>query len=286
MTQKSFAVRLVTRFRGNRLLSFLMNACGRQINNHRWVFILGCYNSGTTLLDQILSSHSQFSGLTDEGVMLTDKLPRPEDFGWRRMWSKCENQMIISPSLADDMAKTVKRHWSLFYNLSRPFLVEKSISNVPRVMFFEEYFQPAYFIHIVRNGYAVSEGIRRKADVMMSNPSILRKEYPIEWCAAQWNRSLDLVNQHRPLLQNFLEITYEELTGDPDLTMKKVCNFVGADQFVKSLTSTSFEVHQLNEQIINMNSRSIKSLNKDQISAINKTAGANLKRYGYYMDRP
>src|SRR5688572_13607291 len=93
--KKPFLVRIVTRFRGNPLLSAILNLKGRNLDSKKWVFILGCYNSGTTLLDQILSLHPEISGLKDEGVMLTDCLKRPEDFGWRRMWWKCEDQMAI-----------------------------------------------------------------------------------------------------------------------------------------------------------------------------------------------
>src|SRR5690242_5444088 len=101
MAEKSLAIRLATRGRGNKLLSSLLSVTGSPLRDHKWVFILGCYNSGTTLLDQILSGHPQFSGLNEEGVMLTDQLPRPEDFQWRRMWWKCEDKMMIPFTSAD-----------------------------------------------------------------------------------------------------------------------------------------------------------------------------------------
>jgi len=236
------------------------------------------------LLNQILSGHPQVSGLNEEGVMLTDKLTRPEDFEWRRMWWKCEDKMM--PLLSSEaVAEKVKRHWSHFYDEQKLFLIEKSISNTPRALFFEEHFQPAYFIHIVRNGYAVAEGIRHKAGIMPGNPHHSMKEYPIEWCASQWKRSLELVDQYNPKMSHFLQITYEALTEDPDRTAKKICDFIGVSSFRHSLKDTTFEVHSLQEEIVNMNARSIKNLNQEQISAINAVAGDFLKRYGYFTTR-
>ena len=116
--------------------------------------------------------------------MLTNRLPRPEDFGWKRMWLKCENEMLINEN-ANQTAAVVKRHWSHFYARKKHAFLEKSISNTPRAVFFNEYFKPAYFIHIVRNGYAVAEGIKRKASVMHGNTFFQAGEYPIELCAAQ-----------------------------------------------------------------------------------------------------
>src|SRR5687768_6680743 len=147
---KTYKQRFFSRFRQNRFLYHLLDLTGNELKEKKWVFILGCYNSGTTLLDEILSQHPQVGGLHDEGVMLTNQLARPEDFGWRRMWCKCEDKMEMPDSEAS--AKMIKRHWSHFYNAAEPYLVEKSISNTPRASFFEKYFKPAYFIHIVRNG--------------------------------------------------------------------------------------------------------------------------------------
>ena len=165
MSKKSLKQRLFSRYRNHHLLSNLLYYTGKDPAPAKWIFILGCYNSGTTLLDQILAQHLQVSGLNDEGVMLTNKLPRPEDFGWRRMWVKCENEMGISGDKSRISAE-IKRHWSHFYDGRKDAFLEKSISNTPRAVFFNDYFKPAYFIHIVRNGYAVVEGIKRKAKVM------------------------------------------------------------------------------------------------------------------------
>lgn len=277
-------VRAATRFRGNRLMSWLLTQLGNPLSDKKWIFILGCYNSGTTLLDQVLSRHHAVSGLMDEGVVLTDKLPRPEDFGWRRMWCMCEDQLKVAGNL-HTIADRVKRHWSNFYDVRKSWLVEKSISNTVRSRFFAEHFQPAFFIHIVRNGYAVTEGIRRKAAIMPGNPLHGQGQYPWELCARQWRRSLEVVDENKAHMTNFLEISYEQLTENPGETVKAICSFLGIG-FEPAMIDASFAVHEKDEAITNMNARSLARLSPGDIAAINSVAGDCLKRYGYYIDAP
>lgn len=280
--KKSMFVRLATRFRGNPILSLLLRTTGTQLKDKKWIFILGCYNSGTTLLDQILAMHPKIAGMSDEGVMLTDQLPRPEDFGWRRMWWKCEDKLGIKNETS--ATTTIKRHWSNFFRDDREFLLEKSISNTPRAVFFANNFQPAYFIHIVRNGYAVAEGMRRKARIMEGNPYHQNGSYPIEVCAGQWARSIQSVKEQKARLENYIEITYEDLVAKPDEILGGICNFLGIQPYVHSLKDASFGVHEKNEKIRDMNSASLAKLTAEEVKKINDVAAAELQEYKYYFE--
>ena len=77
MTNLEFLHKVTARLRHNKIWSEILSRTGKRLKNKNWIFITGCYNSGTTLLNQILSTHSRISGLPDEGVMLTDQLVRP-----------------------------------------------------------------------------------------------------------------------------------------------------------------------------------------------------------------
>ncbi|AHM58415.1 sulfotransferase family protein [Flammeovirgaceae bacterium 311] len=262
----------------------LLDRSGRNIYNKKWVFIIGCYNSGTTLLEQVLSTHPAMSSLNDEGVVLTDELLRPEDFAWRRMWQTCEEEIKIDRSEAAEKAVRIKRHWSHFYNLRKPVLLEKSIANTTRIDFFNRYFEDAHFIHLVRNGYAVAEGIHRKAVVMEGNPSFREgAQYPIEYCARQWARSLELVAQTRENVDRFYEITYERFTENPDEVLREITDFIGVEPFENTFKGNVFKVHNLESSIRNMNEKSLKKLTEPEIALINKEASSYLARYGYLM---
>lgn len=253
---------------------------GRELRPEKWVFIIGCYNSGTTLLDSILSKHPAIGALPYEGVALTDQLPIPEHFGWPRLWQKCAQDMDIP---ADDHAKAarrIKRQWSVSYPRRMPVLLEKSIANTCRMPFLDEHFQPAYFIHIVRNGYAVAEGIRRKTSpARWGNPDF-PKGYPIEFCARQWVATCEVVEKDKKQVKHFKEITYEDLCADPAAVVTSVLEFLSlsADQIENMIRPQ--RVHGETQPISNLNSHSIAALSDEDRATVRKVAAPWLDRFG------
>lgn len=281
MTKLEFLHKVTARMKYNPIWAEFLMRTGKKVENKNWIFIIGCYNSGTTLLDQILATHPQISGLPDEGVMLTDQLVRPEDFGWKRLWSECEYEMDSSVRNKNKSANRIKRHWSHFYDSNKKYYLEKSISNATRLNFFNEEFKPAWFIHIVRNGYAAAEGIHRKASIMDGNPYYHKGKYPYELCAKQWVRSLQIFNSNKKNFKNVIEIKYEELADNPSKVINGILEKMGLQPFSKDYFEKSFTIHEKNSKIKNMNSSSFKRLGSDDFQAINKVAKDYLIDYGY-----
>ena len=273
------------RLRRSRAVQRALVPFGRDLKPDRWIFIIGCYNSGTTLLNAILSIHGQISGLECEGVVLTDALPRPEEFGWTRMWCRCLDQMRLGPGAGmGGRANRVKCQWSFSYPRNAANLLEKSIANTARIPFLDAYFRPAYFIYLVRDGYAVAEGIQRKAKPARWDHPIYEDDYPIELCAEQWKKTDEVVTQDREEVEKFLRIRYEELTSDPKSTIKKITDFLGLGMIDESKLQGRWDVHGYGEPIQNMNPRSYARLTAKDKEAIEKVAGPLLRSYGY--DRP
>ena len=281
MRKKTVKHRLFTRFRRYPLMGYLSKITGYIPRPDKWVFIVGSYNSGTTLLHEILSLHPQISALPDEGVMLSDQLPRPEDFKWRRMWQSCEHEMLIPSDKEFRIARDTKMQWSHFTKKNAEIILEKSVANSARMLFLERNFQPAYFIHILRNGYAVAEGIWRKAEVMTGNPFIDSKQYPIRYCIEQWKRTLEVVHRDKDQLSNFKEIRYEELTVEPTKVIDQLCEFLTIERVEDNLLQRSFSIHEKKSQIMNMNQKSIDNLTAEQINVINSIAGELLTKFNY-----
>jgi hypothetical protein len=231
-------------------------------------------------LDQILASHPQISGLPDEGVMLTNQLTRPEDFNWQRMWSECLKEMRSSSRDQKKDSGIIKKHWSHFYDLDCDFLVEKSISNMTRLEFFNKNFNPNIFIHIIRNPYAVAEGIYRKAEPLEGNP-YQGKSYPMEICARQWLESINLFEKEKKNLANYIEIKYEDLSTNPAEVVNNLLEKLNLDLFPKDYFDNAFSVHEKKSKIKNMNDSSFKRLKKEDYKAINKIAKETMLKYGY-----
>lgn len=283
MTKLEFLHKVTARLQYNPIWAEIISRTGKGLENKKWIFITGCYNSGTTLLDRILGSHPAISGLPDEGVMLTDQLVRPEDFRWRRLWSECENEMVASTRNQNINAARIKKQWSHFYDLNKEYLLEKSISNTTRLDFFNKEFNPVWFIHIVRNGYAVAEGIHRKAEVIDGNPYYEKGKYPFSLCAKQWVRSLEVFEERKKELQNVIEIKYEDLADNPSEVVNGIMDKLGLDKFPEDYFDKTFTIHEKNSRIKNMNDSSFKRLTTKNIKAINEVARKYLTAYGYKL---
>ena len=251
---------------------------GRELRPRKWVFVLGCYNSGTTLLVKLLNSHPELDALPREGVELTDRLPRPEQFGWPRMWQPCVEKLRVDATDAE-RAVRIKKQWSHYVD-DAGIIVEKSPANLLRLSFLQRHFRPAYFIHIVRNGYAVAEGIRRKADLAgWGNRTYDR--YPIKLCAAQWVDAEAAFTEQRPRLDRSLTISYEALTDDVGGVLGRVRAFLDIDEFPDDLGAKQWRVHERTGAVANLNADAIARLSIDEVAAIKAHAGPTLAKHGY-----
>lgn len=255
---------------------------GRDLDPDRWIFVIGCFNSGTSLLADILGSHSEIGGLPNEGQYFADHFPYAAQFGWPRMWVRCLDKVQIKPDDLDEAAiRRIKRQWSIYYPRHTPNLVEKSIAHATRMEFLQAHFQPAYFIVITRNGYAVAEGIQRRVVPGQWGNWEYPDQYPIGLCAEQWRASDELVRRQRPTLDHVVEITYEELTDNTAATLQHVTDFLGIDPFPDSRFSNRWTIRDKEEPIRNMNSRSFQRLSREDLDEIEAVAGDRLKQHGY-----
>ena len=269
----------------NRTAQRLFASFGRELQPARWVFLLGCYNSGTTLLRGLLARHPEIAALPSEGVRLTDALPRPEEYHWPRMWCRSVKHVRLpdGPEEARRAAR-IKRHWSFFFPPQAENLLEKSIANAARMPFLEAHFRPAYFVYLVRDGYAVAEGIRRKARPGERGNPIYREEYPIGLCAEMWRETDRLVEQDSAGVERFLRVSYEDFSADPETVCRRITDFLELPPLDGGLFGENWKVHGVESPIRNMNRASHGRLSAEDIDKIHQVAGERLAALGY--DRP
>ena len=253
---------------------------GKSIAPDKWIFVIGCYNSGTTLLAQLLANHSQVGTLSGEGIVFSDRLERPEEHGWPRMWFKCREAMQVQAEDPASLAERIKKQWSWAAISKGSCFLEKSIANATRLDFFNQHFQPAYFIHITRNGYAVAEGIRRKTSPARWKNQHYNNRYPIDLCAEQWAATEELIESQKSGLSNYRALSYESLAADPYRELKNLLEFLELE-WEDNLLGDEVSVHGLRGPITDMNQESIARLERDEIEQINRVAGAQLQRLGY-----
>ncbi len=257
-----------------------LHVFGNELPDRNWVFIIGCYNSGTTLLAELLQTHAELDGMRNEGAFLTDRLPYPERFGWPRMWIKCADQLQV-PFDDSERARIIKKQWSLWVRGSAQFVVEKSISNTLRMRFLESNFKNAKFVHIIRNGYAVAAGIRKKSNLSRwKNPDGIQ-QYPIDLCAHQWNESLRVVDDEVARGAPVISVHYEDIAANPVDALQPVFRFIGVEPISDASAWGEMQVHEKSSVVRDMNAASIASLSAEELGVVRRIAGSNLERYNY-----
>lgn len=250
----------------------------------KWLFILGCYNSGTTLLQNTLALHPTISTLPREGVRFTSVLPQPEDVGWTRMWIKCQDYMDIGSDVTPHLQRQVVRDWSPWFSKNADVFLEKSITNLTRIEWIANNFENCYFLGMTRNGYCVSEGIRRKAMPKGEALSALGSErYPIELCAQQWVEANSLLHKQSNKQYKIMHIKYEEFAKDPASVLANVFTFLEIEQPQLQYENDVLNCNGVAQPVVNMNEKSIRSLNPSDLSKINGVIKETQMSLGYEM---
>jgi len=265
----------------SRLLAAVLRQFVQPAEPEKWVFIVGCYNSGTTLLERLLATHPAISAL-DEGVFRTDQLVTPEELGWPRMWCRVIDQVRLLPENQTVDVEALKKDWTLFFDRRKQVFLEKSIVNSARMAWLQENFQNSYFIFIVRNGYAVAEGIRRKASKgKWKIQQNLSPSYPIDLCATQWVVTNRIIKQDSKAIKNFRMIHYEELCKAPYQVTEKLWNFIGLREAPNWSKTKKWQIQEKESAIRNMNEKNFVNLSVEDIKQIENVATEMLKHYGY-----
>jgi hypothetical protein len=269
----TFGVIARQKFRGarRRIKGAYAGRFGRVPTPDKWVFIVGTYNSGNTLLHRILAAHPDVGVLPTEGQFLTAELATPSSHGLRRLWAlKPELFYLDENSNAPIDVLKLKRQWGIHFNdVTKPVLLEKTPTNAARTRWLQNHFERAHFIGIVRNGYAVAEGIRRK------------EGHPVDVAALVWARSNEIMLRDFEKLEHRILIRYEALTESFDASMDEVWSFLELEPPKESLAERIWRVHEQYSPITNMNDRSIAALTEEDRRRIEANAGDLLVRLGY-----
>lgn len=243
------------------------------VDPYFWLFVLGVNNSGTTLLVRLLEAHPLIRTLRREGQYLTRSLPHPRDFGIRRLWATRLEQFRMTEDSPDEPALRTRYDWSLYYPRRPGILLEKSPTNTVRAPWLQKHFRPCRFLAIIRDPYAVCEGVRR------------REGHSIEDAATHWARANSCLLEDGPRLQHYLLIRYEDLCTDPQSELKRIEDFLELPTpFDAGIVSKDFELHTLEtpgSAIQSFNAKSLARLSADDIAAISKIAGPVMERFGY-----
>lgn len=229
------------------------------------VFIFGSGRSGTTLLFDLLRRHPDVAWVT----RLTDRFPHIPQLAALSRSSILRRYRPFQPSTdaintyghcgvtgealaakgasltEDDLTpesarclRRVTRDHTRWMGARR--FINKSTMNTMCIRLIHGAFPDARFVHIIRNGYAVSSSLVRvkwwpDADIWWMGTTPRRWEAeggnPYELAAMNWRRQVSEILENKPSIPaaQFFECRYEELLADPRDLVRRIGSFCGLD---------------------------------------------------------
>jgi hypothetical protein len=240
------------------------------------IFIIGCCNSGTTILWRSLLTHNDMNGPDCESQDLED-LPKilkqylgNETF---RLWAHSKFGIAYYYTEKDYREEDANKVYSVFaeYVKNGERLIAKSPPDTLRARLLQSYFPDAYFLAIVRDPYAISEGIIRKREFDPERPRFKGLKTTINEAAEQWYRANTMILSHEKYLKNYLILKYEDLINETQTTFSKILNFCELD-------ITSFKIPTFDK---NLNAEQISRLTKEEIDTITSICGPLMLHFDY-----
>jgi hypothetical protein len=188
--------------------------CPRTVSDLSVVFVMGAPRSGTTLVQRILSVHSEFFGMEDETGLFSKasyfssnhfKLPANE-------WRQLQNESV---DVVDYFQRSV-RH--LVGSNSHRTFVEKTPQHVLRIRFILRYFPTARVVHMVRDGRDCFCSARSVGLIPQGRSAGQFAQYWKQCVAA------GLAEESNPRVRR---LTYEALTTNPTEQIEALMTWLG-----------------------------------------------------------
>ena len=246
-----------------------------------WTFLVGCYNSGTTILREILDAHQSVSSLPREGVRLTDAFPDLQADGWVRMLLAHQDQWQMPEDRMRYLADRAKRDWGPLWSRKAEIFLEKSIAHSVRMRWLEQAFDHPRFIVIRRNGYCVCEGIRRRASPRDKAREQIGDTYPMRLLAEQWVAINETIDDALPHLKHTHVVHYENLVTQPLDTIAGIYDFLGLDRGQMVMRDGVLHSNGRPFAIQNMNPSSLARLSVKDCENAAPILSPLFEKYGY-----
>ena len=230
--------------------------------NHKFLFILIPPYCGSTLFTQIISTSKKISCNNYIATMEGQLLPELRNHMFNKnRWDE---------SNVYDWSK-IKSVWMMYWDQSKPVLVDKTTTNIMRFDEIKKQFDNTYAICLVRNPYAVIEGILRR-----NSKSI---EFAVEFCI----KTLQYQKYNIENNKNLAWITYSELCDNHNLVKKKIKSIlpeIDDLDFNKFFSAHNFKNKSL--RITNLNDEKISKLKKEDILKINKYFSKEKELFSFF----
>lgn len=273
---------------------FLNEKKTKKSYNIRPVFIVGMNGSGTTMLADSLANHPDLYIFPGETGVLPYYISKLSSFG-----------DLSNISSRKKLADTLGRSWTFWLRNNKHCVIldekdlkqsgfdgvvdslfmyfassqgkhrwgEKTPMYVQHIELLSFYFPYAQFIHIFRDGRDVAQSLHRRY-----------KREP-KCTIYRWKKLSAMGRQQGKIIgsDRYMEIKYEELTNNPENTLRNICYFLGL-QYNSSLCrndSRQMESDKKAKFIVKNSEKWRYYFSEKQIFDLEQIAGGFLKELGY-----
>ena len=247
----------------------------------KWLFLVGCFNSGTTILRRLLESHPEISSFSREGAKLTDAFPDLEEGGWPRMMYVNRHLWALPEEGAPQRVREAQKDWSIWFDPQASVFLEKSIDHATRMDWLDRHFDNCYFLAITRNGYCVNEGIMRRARPWGPAQEEVGERYPPELCAEQWVHFDRTIAESLTRVARGHSLRYEDLMSDPLGELASIFAFLGLEQPSMTWNAPVLTIAEDRHELLDQNSASLARLEAKDREAMRPIMAETLARHGY-----
>ena len=190
--------------------------------NKKIIFILGMPRSGTTLVEQIISSHSKVYGSGElpylSQIISEDFLDNTE-FSYKKFSKMLENHSANN-LVYDKFFSFIKN-----YQFTEEFMTDKAPLNFRWIGLIKIFFPSAKIIHCFRE--PKDNCLSLYKNLFEGNLNFCYNENDL---ATYYNLYSDLMKFWKKLYpQGFLDVQYESLINDQNLEIKKIINYCNLD---------------------------------------------------------
>ncbi|MGL4173925.1 MAG: sulfotransferase family protein [Actinomycetota bacterium] len=198
----------------------------------RLIFVAGLHRSGTTPLARAIVQHPDVSGLTntgvkeDEGQHLQQVYPAARVYGGPGRFARdprahlTETASLVAPERATQLWDS----WEPYWDLSHPYLVEKSPPNLVMGRFLQALFPGSAYVAVIRHPVVVALSTvkwRRRWSRRWWN------HISVEQMIEHWLLAHQTFRADFPLLKRVHVLRYEDLVADPSGQLAAVSDLVG-----------------------------------------------------------
>jgi hypothetical protein len=234
--------------------------------SHRWCFIVGCNNSGTTLIHRLLRESPEVSTLGGEAQLYTRALPRSNRRGHERVWSEYLDEVMLDID-ASHVGPRLVHDW--MYSLRDPakrVIVLKTPFYAAYMTVLQNAFPRSHFIGVVRNGYAVAESIRHRGNKSLSR------------AARHWAKVNRLMLEEASHVDDFNLFRFEDLLDNSSDAANRLAAIVKIppDPLIQALARGGTRTH-----LFDSNSNRLSQMSRVDRDVIDSEAGDMMQHFGY-----